>query len=299
MNAALQSTSNPPRPRPSLPSVELHCHTTASDGAYTPSELVRVARMKGVGVLAVTDHDTIDGHAEAIAAGAVNGVHVIPGIEISSLSPAGEVHILGYGLEPSDAETRDRIARLRTSRESRARRILAKLDDLGKPVAFERVKRLAGDAMIGRPYIAAAMVESGHVLTKQQAFDEYLAEGQPAFAPNDALTPAEAVELIHRAGGAAVVAHPGLYKGDTTEMLIELIRHGLDGVEVFYPLHTPQQIECYVAFAARHKLLATGGSDFHGPQGDNELTLGSISLPSGALEQLLERMSVIRAVAAR
>ena len=165
-------------------------------------------------------------------------------------------------------------------------------------MAFERVKQLAGDAMIGRPHIAAAMVESGHVLTKQQAFDEYLAEGQPAFAPNDALTPAEAVELIHRAGGAAVVAHPGLYKGNTTEMLIELIRHGLDGVEVYYPLHTPQQIECYAAFAASHKLLVTGGSDFHGPQGDNELTLGSISLPAGTLDQLLERLAVNRAIAA-
>ena len=273
---------------------ELHCHTTASDGLYSPSALVRLARQRDIGWLAVTDHDTIDGHPEALAAGAEHGVRIIPGIEISSLSPAGEVHVLGYGVEPADDETRDRITRLRSSRESRARRILARLEALGKPVGFERVKALAGDAMIGRPFIAMAMVECGHVQTRQQAFDEYLAEGRPAFAPNDALTPEQAVELIHRAGGAAVVAHPGLYQGDASSMLLELNDRGLDGVEAFYPLHTPEQTRNYAAFASRHGLLVTGGSDFHGPQGDAELALGSIGLPPGALEALLARMAAIR-----
>jgi predicted metal-dependent phosphoesterase TrpH len=269
---------------------ELHCHTTASDGACTPAELIRLAKLRDVRLLAVTDHDTIDGHAEALAAGAQHGVRVIPGIEISSLSAQAEVHILGYGVAPADDDTRRRIADLRASRESRARRILANLDRLGKPVSFERVKQLAGDAMIGRPHIAAAMVEAGHVANKQQAFDDYLAEGRPAFAPNDALTPPQAVDLIHQAQGLAVVAHPGLFKGDLAPVLDELIDHGLDGIEARYPLHTPRQIAEFARIAAERGLLATGGSDFHGPQGDAELTLGSVVLPPEDIAALLDRL---------
>lgn len=292
-------------PSPSAPAAygsraraELHCHTTASDGYYTPAELVRVARLRDLRVIAITDHDTIDGHVEALAAGAAEGVTVIPGIEISSLSPQGEVHVLGYGVRPTDDATRRQIADLRSSRESRARRILAKLERLGRPVRFERVKELAGDAMIGRPYIAAAMVEAGHVQTKQQAFDEYLAEGRPAFAPNDALTPAEAVDLIHRAGGLAVMAHPALYKGDLKPVFEDMLARGLDGIEAYYPLHTPEQSEAFAALARRHNLLITGGSDFHAPARDTELALGSIGLPPGALEALLNRLAALRALPA-
>lgn len=268
----------------------MHCHTTASDGAYPPSELVRLAALRDVRLLAVTDHDTVDGNAEALAAGARHGVRVIPGIEVSSLSPQAEVHVLGYGVSPADDDTLGRIAGLRASRESRARRILANLERLGKPVRFERVKQLAGDAMIGRPYIAAAMVEAGHVSSRQQAFDEYLAEGRPAFAPNDALSPAQAVDLIHQAGGVAVLAHPGLYKGDLEPVLDAMMARGLDGIEARYPLHTPQQTAEYARLAARNGLLATGGSDFHGPQGDAELTLGSIFLPPDDVAALLDRL---------
>jgi predicted metal-dependent phosphoesterase TrpH len=270
---------------------ELHCHTTASDGVCTPTELIRLAKSRDVRLLAVTDHDTIDGHAEALAAGAQHGVRVIPGIEISALSAQAEVHILGYGLAPADDDTRRRIAGLRASRESRARRILANLERLGNPVSFERVKQLAGDAMIGRPHIAAAMVEAGHVANKQQAFDDFLAEGRPAFAPNDALSPAQAVDLIHQARGLAVIAHPGLFKGDLTPVLNELIDHGLDGIETRYPLHTPRQIAEFARVAAERGLLATGGSDFHGPQGDAELSLGSIVLPPEDIAALLDRLN--------
>ncbi len=269
---------------------DLHCHTTASDGACAPAELIRLAKLRDVRLLAVTDHDTIDGHAEALAAGAQHGVRVIPGIEISALSAQAEVHILGYGLAPADDDTRRRIAGLRASRESRARRILANLERLGNPVSFERVKQLAGDAMIGRPHIAAAMVEAGHVTNKQQAFDDFLAEGRPAFSPNDALSPTQAVDLIHQARGLAVIAHPGLFKGDLTPVLNELIDHGLDGIEARYPLHTPGQIADFARIAAERGLLATGGSDFHGPQGDAELTLGSIVLPPEDIAALLDRL---------
>lgn len=294
------TTLSPSAPAPSGSNsrAELHCHTTASDGYYTPAELVRVARLRDLRVIAITDHDTIDGHDEALAAGAAQDVTVIPGIEISSLSSQGEVHVLGYGVRPTDEATRQQIADLRSSRESRARRILANLERLGKPVQFERVKELAGDAMLGRPYIAAAMVEAGHVQTKQQAFDEYLAEGKPAFAPNDALTPAEAVDLIHRAGGLAVIAHPALYKGDLMAVFEDMLAHGLDGIEVYYPLHTAEQSEAFAALARKHNLLITGGSDFHSPVRDTELALGSIRLPPGALDALLSRVAATRAAPA-
>ena len=295
------TNSAPPSVSPNTASsfrAELHCHTTASDGFYPPSELVHVARLRDLRVIAITDHDTIDGHAEALAAGEAHGVTVVPGIEISSLSAQGEVHVLGYGLQPADDATRQQIASLRSSRESRAKRILANLEALGKPVSFERVKELAGDAMLGRPYIATAMVEAGHVKTKQQAFDEYLAEGQPAFAPNDALTPAEAVDLIHRARGLAVMAHPALYKGDLMSVFGDMLAHGLDGIEVYYPLHTPEQSQTYAALARQHNLLVTGGSDFHSPLRDTELALGSIRLPEGAVDALLHRIQTTHAKAA-
>lgn len=269
---------------------ELHCHTTESDGLYTPAEIVRLARARDVALIAITDHDTIAGNDEAAAAGSAQGVRVIHGIEVSALSRQGETHVLGYGVRPSDATTLARIAALRGARESRARSILDKLTRFGIHIPFDQVRALAGDAMIGRPHIARAMVMAGAVQTEQEAFDLYLAEGKPAFTPHEGLTPAQAVQLIHDAGGLAVLAHPGLYAGDLSALLDEMIPAGLDGIEVFYPLHTPEQTARFAELARRHHLLLTGGSDFHGPRGDAELSLGSIHVPPEHIEALLARL---------
>jgi len=269
---------------------ELHCHTTASDGLCSPAEVVRLARSRDVALLAITDHDTIAGHDEAIAAGDVLGVRIIRGIEISALSRDGEVHVLGYGVRPTDEATRARIASLRSVREARARGILARLASFGVHIPFDRVQALAGDAIIGRPHVARAMVQAGAVATEQEAFDTYLAEGKPAFVPHEGLTPAQAVQLIHDAGGLAVLAHPGLYVGDLAALLDEMIPAGLDGIEAFYPLHTPEQTTQYVKIARQHRLLMTGGSDFHGPRGDAELTLGAVNVPGEAVAALMERL---------
>lgn len=270
---------------------DLHTHTTASDGTLTPAELVQLARDRDVRVLAVTDHDTIAAHGEAIRAGETCGVRIIRGIEVSALHKQGEVHVLGYGVAPSDDHTHQTIHNLRDVRVSRAKAILSKLDALGKPISFERVQQIAGDGMIGRPHIARAMIEAGHVQTFEQAFDEYLGEGKPAFAPNDSLTPSQAIDLIHRAHGCAVLAHPALFKGDFNVLFNDMLDAGLDGIEAFYPLHDMKQTDRYVEIANQFDLIVTGGSDFHGFNADAEVSLGSVSLPEKTIDTLDARIA--------
>lgn len=271
---------------------ELHCHTNASDGLYAPSEVVRLARARGVALLAITDHDTLAGHAEALAAGAALGVRVIPGIEISTLSPQGEVHVLGYNVNPKEEAVRQRIAALQDVRVARARRILEKLAALGLHVPFEAVLAQAGDGVIGRPHVARAMVQLGLVPDVQTAFDRYLAEGKPAFVPHEGLTPADAVQLIHAAGGVAVLAHPGLYQGDLEPLLSDLLAVALDGIEAYYPLHTAEQTQRFVRFARQNNLLVTGGSDFHGGELAGTMLLGSVALPEAEVRAFMARVGV-------
>lgn len=249
-----------------------------------------MARARGVALLAITDHDTLAGHAEALEAGDQLKVRVLLGIEISALSPEGEVHILGYGVRPSDEVTRQRFALLRHARFARAQQILHRLGALGLHVPFETVQALAGDGIIGRPHVARAMVQHGLVPNTQTAFDLYLAEGKPAFVPNQNLSPAEAVALIHAAHGVAVLAHPSLYRGDLDRLFDELLGAGLDGVEVFYPLHSEAQTQHLLSFARRHSLLATGGSDFHGVAVDGRDCLGEIDVPESDIAALLARL---------
>ena len=269
---------------------ELHCHTTASDGRHTPAEVVRLAHQRGVALLAITDHDTLAGNEEAASVGQALHVRVIRGVEISALSLGGEVHVLGYGVQPRDPETQARFDALRGVREARARAILDKLAGLGIHIPFARVRALAGDAVIGRPHVARAMVEAGVVATQNEAFDLYLGEGKPAFVAHLGLTPVQAVQLIHAAGGLAVLAHPGLYLGDLADLIDELVAAGLDGLEAFYPLHTPEQVESFVRIARARNLLLTGGSDFHGLEGEGAASLGSVSPPESEVAALLDRL---------
>lgn len=269
---------------------ELHCHTTASDGLLSPSEVVRLAHLRDIELLAITDHDTVVALDEAIAAGQRFGVRVIRGIELSALSKQGEVHVLGYGVRPDDEATLSKLASLRGVREARARGMLDKLVQQGIHVPFELVHALAGDAMIGRPHVARALVQIGAVQSEQQAFDLYLAEGKSAFVAHHGLTPRQAIDLIHAAHGVAVLAHPGLYNGDVMTLLDALIPSGLDGIEVFYPLHSPQQTELYAGIARQNDLLLTGGSDFHGSRGDAPLSLGTVRIPPEYLEAFEARI---------
>jgi 3',5'-nucleoside bisphosphate phosphatase len=272
---------------------DLHTHSTASDGCLSPAALVERAHAAGLHVFALTDHDTLAGHTEALHAAGKFGVRVIPGVEISALFENREVHVLGYCVQP-DAKTQVTFDNLRSVRVSRAKRILAHLTRMGVPVAFETVAALAGDAIIGRPQIARAMLQAGHVASFDEAFDRYLGEGKPAWAPNDTLTPAQAVALIHSAGGAASLAHPGLFRGELRGLLRHMLDAGLDAIETHHPAHTTDQTNGYAGLAFEHRLIQTGGSDFHGRAHTDEAPLGSISCPRGMLERLDARIAQIR-----
>ena len=263
---------------------ELHTHTTASDGQHTPSELVALARGLGLDVLAITDHDTTDGLAPARSA-ALGAPIILPGIELSA-EDGEDVHVLGYAFDPDDAALQTALAEFRARRVRRARAILDKLVALGVPIAWERVEALAAGS-VGRPHIARIMVEAGYVDSVRDAFDRYLGNGAPAYVARQRLSPEEAVQLIHAAGGAAVLAHPGLL-ADWRGMVERLIPVGLDGVEVFHPKNGEQVRLDLRVLAAQHDLIITAGSDFHG-RAVNDAPLGAMTPPPGTVEALRAR----------
>ncbi len=257
---------------PAREGVDLHAHTTASDGSLTPTELVAQAAKLGLRAIAVTDHDTIGGLEEAreAASGIHGGIEFVPGVELAVEDDNGRFHLLGYLFDQDDSELADTLSELRRRRAARNEQIMSKMLELGLDVSWSDVlgEVHEGGEVIGRPHIAAAMVKRGVVATRQEAFDKYLAQGAPLYFPKGGLTPADAIALLHRAGGIAVMAHPGLSKwaepSKLEAYLTELKAEGLDGVEVYYSQHTPEQIEAYAVIAERLGLVATGGSDFHG-----------------------------------
>lgn len=264
--------------------VELHCHTTASDGTLTPEELVALALRRGLQTLAITDHDTTSGFAPAVAAAAGYRLEIIPAIEINAEDRGRDVHVLGYYLDPEHSGFQEALGRLRQARLRRTHEMVERLESLGVPVEHDRIMRFAGGDSAGRPHVARAMVEAGHVRDLQDAFDRYLATGRPGFVPRRNLTPAEAIGLIREAGGVAVLAHPGLI-GDES-VIRELIPAGLQGLEVHYPQHPPMLRQHYTALAGELGLLVTGGSDFHGPEHRHNVELGGMALPPGTVERL-------------
>ncbi|MBI3977353.1 MAG: PHP domain-containing protein [Chloroflexi bacterium] len=271
-----------------LPSVvDLHLHTTASDGTLSPAELVALACEQGLACIAITDHDSTDAVAAAVAAAADcrPPLEVIPGVEMSTDVPGGEIHVLGYFLDPDNAEFQQVLADLRDSRIGRAQRMVQKLAELGVPVAWERVRAIAGEGAIGRPHIAQAMVEAGHVASFQDAFTSYLGRTGPAYAERRKLTPEEAVQLLVRAGGLPVLAHPADI-ADLEHRLPPLIAAGLVGMEVHYHGYDPAVITWLARVAAAFDLIPCGGSDFHGIPNTGGPTPGCIAVPYESVERL-------------
>ena len=266
---------------------DLHCHTTYSDGSLTPAQLIDRAVQRGVEVLALTDHDCTDGLSEALeAASSHPGFLLIPGIELSTDVPEDEVHVLGYFIDWQSPAFQERLDRLRGSRLSRGRAMLAKLRELGIDISWERVQEIAGEGAVGRPHIALAMLEGGHIKTLDEAFERYLSRNGPAYVEREKMVPTEAVELITGVGGLPVLAHPAQLK-DLDRFLDELKGAGLVGMEVYYQYYGPEDIDRLLATARRHELLPLGGSDFHGIGGGHERDLGDIPLPFEPVEQLI------------
>ena len=248
--------------------IDLHAHTTASDGTLTPQELVDLAAVKGVGTLGVTDHDTVAGIPDALERGEARGVEIIPGIELGAKwNGSGQMHILGYHIGWQDRQLLDQLSWLREQRRERAQRIVGRLNELGVSISRERVEELAGSGSIGRPHVARALIESGHVRTISEAFSLYLSPGAPAYLPKVEFTPGEAMQLIRSSGGVPVLAHPATLKLTGPELedcLEKLVSQGLAGIEVHWAKHTEEQRTEYGRLAVRYNLVVTMGSDFHG-----------------------------------
>ncbi|HXF82219.1 MAG TPA: PHP domain-containing protein [bacterium] len=275
--------------------IDLHAHTTASDGLLPPERLVALAREAGVVVLGVADHDTTDALDAAIAAGARSGVEVIPAVEINTDVDALEVHVLGYFIDHRLPWFQDFLARLRDGRVNRAAKMVEKLNALGIPIRLARVREIAGGA-VGRPHIARALIEAGAVKTTEEAFAKYLSRGAPAYVARMKVTPEEAVAVILRAGGIPVLAHPGW--GPVDGLIPDLVRAGLEGIEVYYPDHTPAMVERLLAVADRLGLLVTGGTDFHGGDLATAVGLGSQYVPEEVVARLKARAAQKRPQAA-
>ena len=247
--------------------IDLHLHTTHSDGSLSPTEVLQLAHKAHVTALAITDHDIVTGIPEAMAAGTELGVEIIPGVEISSSLGNNELHILGYCINWQDSELNQRLAALRESRHRRNPQIIERLRSLGLDVTYEEVRTLARTDSVGRPHIARLLMDKKYVSSAKDAFDRYLAEGRPAYVARELPQPADAIAWIKAAGGVAVLAHPTWAKvaGEGLNTLLTTLKNeGLGGIEVHYSTHTKKQTTEYLDLAKRLNMLVTGGSDFHG-----------------------------------
>jgi predicted metal-dependent phosphoesterase TrpH len=276
--------------------IDLHTHTTHSDGSASPEELIARASAKCARSIAITDHDTVDAFAEAWAAADRFGIEFVPGIEISADFSPGTMHILGYFIDGESPALKEKLAMLKNAREERNPEIARRLEGLGFDISYEEVSQLAGNKVVGRPHFASVLVKKGYVRNIQEAFDRLLKKGAPAYVERARLSPRDAIELIHRAGGVAVLAHPYQLKLSSDEAADELVAEltalGLDGIEAIYSRHSPDQRSMYSEIAVRHHLLITGGSDYHGsykPDIDLVTGLGDLEVPYALLEALKAR----------
>jgi predicted metal-dependent phosphoesterase TrpH len=284
--------------------IDLHMHTTASDGRLSPVDLVARAAAAGLTTISVTDHDTIAALADVTDAASATGIRVVPGIELTAIDHGRDVHMLGYFFDPSSAPLASLLSSQRALRVSRVRDIASTLASLNMPIDVEGVLLEAAarpGSSVGRPQVARALVRAGHVPSVQHAFDRWLATGRPAFVPRTGPSPLDVIETIHGAGGVASFAHPGVTRRD--ELIRALVEQGLDAIEVYHSDHTPEDVVAYRGLAVRLGALVSGGSDFHGEEfagaaadkatRPQRSTLGAITLPAEDLAAL-ERKARLR-----
>lgn len=276
--------------------IDLHTHTTASDGSYSPSEVVETAIKIGLEAVAVTDHDTIEGLPEALKIGEKHGFEVVPGVEISAEFKPGTMHILGYLVDYKDPEFLGKMNVLQEARRQRNPKIIKKLNELGIPITMEQVEKEAGGGQVGRPHFASVMVANGWVDNHNQAFNQFLAKGAPAYEGKYRMDPHDAIQMILQAGGVPVLAHPFSLNMESEDQLADLLKDlteaGLAGLEVYYPEHTREMSESYLRLVRTLGLCPTGGTDFHGaskPQIKLGKGFGNLAVEYGILEGLKQR----------
>ncbi|MEW6041082.1 MAG: PHP domain-containing protein [Elusimicrobiota bacterium] len=276
--------------------IDLHLHTTYSDGAFSPEDLVRYAQETGILAIGITDHDTTDGIMPAIKEGAKCGVEIVPGVELSAelrSSTEGEMHILGYYINWENLAFQEQLKLFRQARERRAFHILDKLASLNIKIDEEKLFRISGIGAIGRLHIARAMLEQNLIDSIPEAFHKYLGFGKPAYVPKLRLKPQEAIKMVKKIGGIPVLAHPlyGNYANKNT--IYSLVNAGLIGIEVYHSKHNTKVQEQFISLAREFGLLITGGSDCHGPFNDKEPLAGSIPVPYEVLENLKKQKQEI------
>jgi 3',5'-nucleoside bisphosphate phosphatase len=266
--------------------LELHCHTTHSDGTLTPTQLVEAAIAAGVRVLAITDHDTVSAWDEAFMAARQRSIEIVPGLELSTLHQGKSMHILGF--YPDQKKLSPALQERLQGRQRRAEQMIAKLAELGYPIELSSG---GGHQAIGRPHIAAALVQAGYVQSHQEAFDRWLGDDKPAYVDYPAFTTTDGIHLLRDCGAVPVWAHPCLFRGgDVETVLPELVEAGLMGIEVYHPSHTPSQCQMLTQLCQQYGLLMTGGSDYHGvklgEKADRHTQLNQLHLPEALLAPL-------------
>lgn len=268
--------------------IDLHMHTTASDGRSTPAQLVADVVARGITTMAVTDHDTTGAWDDTSAAAATAGVRCVPGIEITAVADGKDVHMLGYFIDCHHPELVGFLERQRIDRKRRVLEIADRLAHLGVPVNLDAAALAAGKGRaLGRPVVAAALIAAGHVADIKEAFDTYLSEGKPGFIERVGIAPVEVVALVARAGGLCSMAHPG--KTNKDHLIPDLVAAGMPAIEVHHPEHDAATTSRYRELADRFNLIATGGSDYHGPGSGRDEAFGRISLPEADFARLAER----------
>lgn len=277
-------------------SADLHLHTYFSDGTYSPQELVEQAKRQDLQALALTDHDTVEGCVPTADACRSAGIEFIPGTELTAEQDGHEIHILGYGIDLQNQRFLEEIGKFQAVRQNRIREMVQRLNQINVPIEAAAVFALANCRAPGRPHVARALVQAGLVGSLDEAFERFLKKNRPAWVPKFKMSAANAMELIHQSGGAAVMAHPGLNRSD--EVIPAMVEAGLDGIECFHTKHSSSTAEHYLQIAQRFQLLVTGGSDCHGMSKGRPL-IGSVRLPYEHVEKLKARVAERRAAAVR
>lgn len=263
--------------------IDLHVHTSASDGLFTPSEIIEGSLKLGLQAIAITDHDTVDGYVEAARMVDARVMEVVPGVELSSNHKGSDIHILGYYIDHQNPEFVKKILKFRQYRYERGESMVARLNELGLNLSMDTVKTIAGDSSLGRPHVADALLREEFVQTYDEAFARYLGYHAPAYVPKRVLTSPQAIDLIHLIRGVAVLAHPGTLRHD--EFIPDLIEMGLDGIEAYHSQHNRNDVTRYKNLAKKSGIIYTGGSDCHGPRKGKSL-IGTQRVPYSVLVKL-------------
>lgn len=265
--------------------VDLHVHSTASDGTLTPSQVVQRAAANGVSVLALADHDSLEGLAEARAAARASGVQLVPAVELSAHAPGEDsIHLLGYFISDNDPGLNRLLAVMREARHKRAHQMVESLREAGFSIDVATVLTLSAGGAVGRSHVARALVSAGHASSVGDAFERLIGRGRPFYVSKEVMEPCEVIAVIKNAGGLAVLAHPGV--NGLEHLVAPLVDCGLDGIEAYHSDHSPARCRFYARLAADRGLLVTAGSDFHGPDAPNP-DIGSVGLPLDDVERFL------------